>query len=950
MPIYNSINNHIFISSLLFLNALNLQFSTLLDCKMQSHLHFENPPGRQTQRLQSPSRTTSATLAQPSPRISLQRLTRYALGDADPIPVSYASKMQRRPSTETFPFPLDIPTMVPNAVELSPHDIISRSASLCRQEKKPVHCRHGDTGLLFNSTASPLLTHPARRPALDVLPIRCMAAVFLFLLAWDATSAPGIPKLVPLSSPSANTASSGQPTTDWSNTPPDTLIATLRGKLAAANEAIAQAKGQIGRMPSTAVATQTEIMESEYLQGQMIRVYQRQIESLLQLKSLQQSRLDIEHEVANWTGMPTPPPYSFLVVDELREAVRFQNARILALTAMDAAIEQESTRRDEVFEEAGEKLRQANERLENQAGQTPRLVWLHDLAVLRNRLAESRIEGIRIEQRTSSEEMAETRQRLDFFKLKLNAIKSQIAFPTTDKAQVLDRLTTERQRIQAELEAAAPLVESSHQSLDAALSTLEQERKSQSPDSQRLADMESDFAVLREQTENTDIKFQMLNRLFDSVKMREKYWELRWSTAATNNREDLQQSYATIDKLQTELQPIRVYVEQRAKLTSEQVYDMDKQMLDPTPTPAMARELKLRDLFVEREAYYRRMLSGIDIGEHLLNLWKQDLDDRHQVEPLQQRAKEQWRQILGGLSQLWQIELFAAEDSIEVEGQTITGKRSITVGKVATALSILIVGLWISSRLTRFAERMAITRAGMDASSAHIARRWILFLIGAILVISSLVMVKIPLSVFTFAGGAVAIGAGFGMQNLLKNLISGLMLLLERPFRPGDLIEVGGIRGRVIDIGVRSSHIRDNNGIETLIPNSTFVEENVTNWTLSSQSVRIAVKLGVAYDSAVREVTNLLLETAGRHGLVQDDPAPQVLFEDFGSDALQFGLYVWVEIKPGVDWRVIASDLRYMLHKSLTGKGIVMAFPQRDIHLDTSQPLQVQLFRQTSSE
>jgi len=135
-----------------------------------------------------------------------------------------------------------------------------------------------------------------------------------------------------------------------------------------------------------------------------------------------------------------------------------------------------------------------------------------------------------------------------------------------------------------------------------------------------------------------------------------------------------------------------------------------------------------------------------------------------------------------------------------------------------------------------------------------------------------MMVVRIPLTIFAFMGGALAIGAGFGMQNLLKNLISGLMLLFERPFRPGDLVEVGGIRGRVLDIGVRSSHIRDANGIETLIPNSTFIEQNVTNWTLSNEAVRIVVKIGVAYGSPVKEVTDLLLEVADRHGLVEDDP------------------------------------------------------------------------------
>jgi potassium efflux system protein len=216
-----------------------------------------------------------------------------------------------------------------------------------------------------------------------------------------------------------------------------------------------------------------------------------------------------------------------------------------------------------------------------------------------------------------------------------------------------------------------------------------------------------------------------------------------------------------------------------------------------------------------------------------------------------------------------------------------------------------------------------------------------------LLVIVSMMVVKIPLTIFAFMGGAVAIGAGFGMQNLLKNLISGIMLLFERPFRPGDVVEVGGIRGRVTDIGVRSSHIIDGNGIETVIPNSTFIEQNVTNWTLTSKSVRIVVNIGIAYGSPVKEVRRLLLEVADQHGMVLDEPAPMVLLEDFGSDALLFGLYIWIEINPDVSWKTIASDLRYMINKSLDEHGIVISFPQRDIHLDTSRPLEIRVLADT---
>jgi potassium efflux system protein len=327
----------------------------------------------------------------------------------------------------------------------------------------------------------------------------------------------------------------------------------------------------------------------------------------------------------------------------------------------------------------------------------------------------------------------------------------------------------------------------------------------------------------------------------------------------------------------------------------------------------------------------------------LLERSKQELDERFRVKSFSDYLEEAVLETRDIALQVWDFELFAVQDNIEIDGQIISGKRSVTVDKVVSALAILIIGYWFAAHMSSWVEGLAVWRFGMDASLALITRRWILFLEVLLLVVLSMLVVKIPLTVFAFMGGAVAIGAGFGMQNMLKNLISGIMLLFERPFRPGDVVEVGGIRGRVTDICARSSHIIDSNGIETVIPNSTFIEQNVTNWTLSSKSVRIVVSIGIAYGSPVKEVRRLLLEAADHHGLTLDDPAPMVLFEDFGSDALLFGLYVWVEINPDVSWKVIASDLRFMINKTLSENDIVIAFPQRDIHLDASRPLEVRV-------
>jgi small-conductance mechanosensitive channel len=200
--------------------------------------------------------------------------------------------------------------------------------------------------------------------------------------------------------------------------------------------------------------------------------------------------------------------------------------------------------------------------------------------------------------------------------------------------------------------------------------------------------------------------------------------------------------------------------------------------------------------------------------------------------------------------------------------------------------------------------------------------------------------------VFAFLGGALAIGVGFGTQTLIKNLVSGMVVLMERQVRVGDIVEVDNTSGTVTEVNLRSSTVRGADGVEAIVPNSVFVENKVTNWTRSDRKVRRVVKVGVAYGSPVREVADALLECAKRHGLVLDDPAPLVVFEDFGDSALVFALYLWLELRPNVNSMQVLSDVRFMIEKSFAEAGIVVAYPQRDLHLDAAKPLRVEVVRE----
>jgi small-conductance mechanosensitive channel len=156
----------------------------------------------------------------------------------------------------------------------------------------------------------------------------------------------------------------------------------------------------------------------------------------------------------------------------------------------------------------------------------------------------------------------------------------------------------------------------------------------------------------------------------------------------------------------------------------------------------------------------------------------------------------------------------------------------------------------------------------------------------------------------------------------------------ERPIRIGDFLEVGDTRGTVEAINTRSTRIRRVDGVHLLVPNSFLLENTVVNWTLVDRRTRTTVRVGVQYGSPVRKVSELMEQAAVEHEAILADPVPLVIFEDFGDNALIFDVYFWVLATGDRDLRVIRSDLRFRIEALFAQNGIVVAFPQRDVHID----------------
>jgi potassium-dependent mechanosensitive channel len=191
-------------------------------------------------------------------------------------------------------------------------------------------------------------------------------------------------------------------------------------------------------------------------------------------------------------------------------------------------------------------------------------------------------------------------------------------------------------------------------------------------------------------------------------------------------------------------------------------------------------------------------------------------------------------------------------------------------------------------------------------------------------------MAGVDLNRFTLLAGAFGVGIGFGLQNIVNNFLSGLILLFERPIHPGDTIEVGGVSGIVKNIGIRSSTISTGDGADAIIPNATLISEKLMNWTLSDPWRRIEISIGVAYGSDLQKVIEILLAVAAADSNVLKDPAPAVVFQGFGESALNFGLRVWTLVQANLDTK---SRLSIALLQALHEAGIEMPFPQRDLNL-----------------
>lgn len=662
-------------------------------------------------------------------------------------------------------------------------------------------------------------------------------------------------------------------------------------------------------------------------------VYQRLLTALKKKKVLEKEEalLKEKEQTQQQVTLSKNPPYSLsfydTILDKLITDDHKKETAILGISLAEKALADARAK----LEESGQDLRKSKEKLgAMEPGEvTGKIRWELEQARLKLETAQVIFDLQRTTSQNLSIEVRLAEKNADVTQQNLVWVRKNLHFDNTDLEKQIEDINRNRDDLQkrqkdqlrgqmkvetAWLQAQEKLA-NARKKTDIALA----KARLEAADAEREASQQ-----LLEQTED------MLNLL----NQQEQVWRNRYALVKGGVDQE------KIDAWKKEIEAGKVKIERAVRLQESyqnslqpQITSLEKQLSDQGFSKDLRRELEnrlgaLRTLERGGVEYLSMLQSTLRLNQRLLD------EITHKREHV-----DLWKKLTaltGKVTNIWDLELWVIDE------------HGVTVKKLAMALIVLIIGFIFFKRIFLFWVRGLLARIHMKETTTAAVEKIINYIVVFLIILFALRVVNMPLTLFTFLGGAVAIGVGFGAQNLINNFISGFIVMAEQPIKIGDLVEIEGMFAMVEEIGARCTRIRTGGNVQILVPNSSFLEKNIINWTLSDKEVRAQVTVGVIYGSPVREVERLMLQVADEHNRVRKAPKPFVLFNDFGDNALIFDLYFWISMNRIMDRRIIESDVRFHIDELFRKAGIVIAFPQRDVHLDTQKPLEFRLVKDQS--
>ncbi|MDO8940334.1 MAG: mechanosensitive ion channel [Methylicorpusculum sp.] len=689
----------------------------------------------------------------------------------------------------------------------------------------------------------------------------------------------------------------------------------------------------------------------------LANAYETHLDALSKLKAIQDARQDFQPNAQAWAGFSDPPPYSLAFIQDQWQQVRLKDREIesarIELAMLEAMVESHR----QAFQLSSQNSRKADERLESSSNpDSERNRWLKAFNDICKQQQEARLASLATEREARQENLSYLLEQRVLLQRKARLSSRTSPLLLAEKNLQIKQLEVSRQKLDDETAQTLEQYQKAQQRVQQMREQLLLAPKHMASDiSDRINGIGSsplqqalDTAMIEMDALASNLK--VLRLLAQATEVNRQVWELQYSA---DNAKDLQIVDAVIQDIDIGLQrltPWREYLGSDLATVRSRLDALEKRLSEwQGEYGNRDQELRKLQAYHRQETLLKRGVAEADQLEARLRSLSDLLQWRHDEADAMQRLRLSANQAIEMAESLSEFELLTIDDTIIADGREISGKRRVTVGKIVHMLAILSIGFWFIGRLARYSREKVVSWQSAQASSALLGLR--LFSLTAVIAILvfALVSVHIPLTVFTLLGGTLAIGVGFGAQNLLNNFISGLILLMERSIKMGDIVEVEGILSRVSHIGSRCCQVQRFDGIDMLIPNSSFLEKTVTNWTLSDHCLRLSVLVGVAYGTPSTQAMALVKRAASEHPQVMTMPEPEVYLQDFAADALSLKLDFWIDLQIQPNRYRIMSDVRLRIEQLFAEANIVIPFQRRDIHLDVVKPLKVEMVKANSA-
>ncbi|HPJ25134.1 MAG TPA: mechanosensitive ion channel [Synergistaceae bacterium] len=615
------------------------------------------------------------------------------------------------------------------------------------------------------------------------------------------------------------------------------------------------------------------------------------------------------------------PPYSLSVYDKFLDDLEVLNEQLLSLKASRLAGQKELVMVRERLKGVQERARSLKEEVseyDSKEETVPRelrleyervLLWEEQLLLseqyelLQEETYKAEEEFLQLKKTVVTDLLAKIKENLGYTEENVQARMKGLDDQIAQLEQQLQKIAAEREKVSLALSRA-----------EGRLNAAEEEEKRVVAASE-VAELQAWKDYYQNQMEQKELLQQYLE-------LSKEMWQYRYSLIGD--------SPGTLENMKEIKKRAEIYVEDLARLSKR---SQSRQLAIQSRIGAVQKKLD------DTSRPYAELEDGQLQGEleALQELARETLlfaSSVSQISLLAQRLNRELGEAIGSFEitehvtaigkktfqDIWNMEVWVIEDN------------QIVVGELIIALGLLVGGFILIRLLSAWISRRFQKRFNMTAEAASLIQRVFFYIFFFLTILWVLKIVNIPLTAFAFLGGALAIAVGFGAQHLFSNFISGFFLIIQKPIKVGDIVELDdGTVALVKEIGTRHTRIQNFDGIDILLPNSYLLENKITNWTYADRKLRNKLSVGVSYSSDPKKVENLLLQAAREHGSVLTNPFPFVIFKEFADSSLNFDMYFWVDMR-FASGLTVGSELRYKVVELFREHNVEIPFPQMDVH------------------